>query len=115
MTSRRRPGSTRHPAWEERWIPACAGMTLGWGPCSPASVLARNAQATTAQGALAQAWVSWLYRGSFEIGDRPRIRELVACADFAALDAMGDDLDMVHRLQLRVIRTLRVLAGEALS
>lgn len=78
-------------------------------------VLIVDTPTTTAQGALAQAWVSWLYRGSFEIGDRPRIRELVACADFAALDAMGDDLDMVHRLQLRVIRTLRVLAGEALS
>jgi hypothetical protein len=70
------------------------------------------AVASTARGALAQAWVHWSYVGDEFTPNNSRVGDLIRSADFAALDA-EKGLDWEHVTMRQLVRSLRHLVGEA--
>lgn len=73
------------------------------------------ATATTARGALAQAWLAWDAQGQIRSEDDRNRYALIHAADF---DALADlerrkELDWDDSTMFAVIRSLRTLAGEA--
>lgn len=73
------------------------------------------ATATTARGALAQAWLAWDAQGQIRNDDDRNRYALIHAADYEALADMErrKELDWDDSTMFAVIRSLRTLAGEA--